>query len=110
LYPRNVFAVPSIIHGATIPGPVTPATTNAVAGAVAAADNVNVLPSTIVAIVVFAGIPVPDTNLPAANPVVEIPVTVVLPCATVAARDSAAFVAPPNPPIDTAPPLKISLS
>ena len=38
LYPRNVFAVPSIIHGATIPGPGTPATTNAVAGAVAAAD------------------------------------------------------------------------
>jgi hypothetical protein len=110
LYPRNVFAVPSIIHGATIPGPVTPATTSAVAGAVGAADNVNVVPSTIVAIVVFAGIPVPDTNRPTANPVVEIPVTVVLPCATVAASDSDVFVTPPNPPTEVAPPLNSSRS
>mgnify|MGYP006292829037 CR=1 FL=1 len=106
----NVFAVPSIIHGASIPGPVTPATTNAVAGAVGAAESVKEVPSTIDAMVVFAGIPFPETRRPIANPAVEIPVTVVLPCVTVAARDSEVFVAPPNPPTDAAPPLNTNRS
>jgi hypothetical protein len=106
----NVFAVPSIIQGATIPGPVTPATTNAVAGAVGAAESVKDVPSTIEAMVVFAGIPFPETKRPTDSPDVEIPVTVVLPCVTVAARDSEVFVAPPNPPTDAAPPLNTNRS